>query len=235
MKLSEMNKTSIKKMGNIVESRFGYKIDYTKLTAPKARKMITSINETIGKVRSSHGIHTSEKNPKYMELLMIREGLMAWVKQNPRKLIESEVGQAEALLAAKDMVDSLQDMTEKVGKMQIEQLPALTDTIRDQIGSDQSAQFSQAVSQTLAGLMDQLRQAREAMDNASRALSGEQIDTGMGMPGGDGLPDMGGDPMASDDAGMGGEDLGADLSGGDEFGATDVAAGGDEPIGRERR
>jgi hypothetical protein len=235
MKITDMKLDSIQKLNKVTESRYGFKIDYSKMTGLKAKKMLATVNETINSVRRSHGIHSAEKNPKYMELLMIREGLTSWVKSNRRKVMESEVGQAEAILAAKDMVDSLQDMLEKIGKMSIEQLPALTDTIRDQIGSEQAVQFKTTVGQTLAGLMDQLNQARDGMDNAARALAGENADMSMGMPGAEAGSEldlgMGADPMAT------GGEMGADPAAGseDEFAATDAAAGGPEDIGREMR
>jgi uncharacterized protein YycO len=64
-----------------------------------------------------------------MELLTVQEGINAWLEQNRTQLNEGEVGNAEVLLAAKDMVDSVQDAIEKVGKMQNEQLPQLLDSV----------------------------------------------------------------------------------------------------------
>ena len=108
-----------------------------------------------------------------MELLTVREGLAAWLEQSRRQLNEGEVGNAEVLLAAKDMVDSIQDVIEKVGKMQNEQLPQLLDSIRDQIGSEQADQFKQAVGSTLEGLMSQLQSAREGVDGGVGILTGQ--------------------------------------------------------------
>jgi hypothetical protein len=79
-----------------------------------------------------------------MELLMVREGLNRWLEEN-RVLTEGEMGKSEAILAAKDMVDSIQDMIEDVSRMQNEQMPALIDTIRDQIGSEQAETFKSQV------------------------------------------------------------------------------------------
>jgi hypothetical protein len=227
MRLSEIgSKATAKRINKINESRFGFSIDYNKLTPEKARSLSKALGENLNQLRKSYGAHTAEKNPKYMEMLMVREGLARWVEEH-RQINESEMGKSEAILAAKDMVDSIQDMIEDVSKMQNEQMPALIDTIRDQIGSEQADQFKSQVGSVLGNILQQLTGAREQADSAARGLAGEGTPD-MGMPG------MGamGAPMPGSAPGMGPE---SDLDGDDGFGATDAAAGGDEDLGRETR
>jgi len=230
MRLQEIgSRATAKRINKINETRFGFGIDYSKLTVGKAQQLSRALGENLNQLRRNYGVHTAEKNPKYMELLMVREGLNRWISEN-RQLNESEMGKSEAILAAKDMVDSIQDMIEDVSKMQNEQMPALIDTIRDQIGSEQADQFKGAVGQVLGSILQQLTDAREQTDNAARNLAGEgSPDMGMGggMPGGD----MGA-PMPGAAPGMGPE---SELDMGDEFAATDAAAGGDVDLGREKR
>ena len=171
-----------------------------------------------------------DQNPKYMELLMVREGIHRWMVENKNRfLAESEMGKSQAILAAKDMVDSIQDMLEEVSKMQNEQMPALLDTIRDQIGMEQADAFKNSVGTLLASMVEQLGAARESADQAARALAGEQVaqPMGMGVSGG-----MGGGMPSSMGGGLPGQ-LPTDT--GDEFAATDAAAGGPDVIGREKR
>jgi len=230
MRLQEIgSRATAKRINKINETRFGFGIDYSKLTVGKAQQLSRALGENLNQLRRNYGVHTAEKNPKYMELLMVREGLNRWISEN-RQLNESEMGKSEAILAAKDMVDSIQDMIEDVSKMQNEQMPALIDTIRDQIGSEQADQFKGAVGQVLSSILQQLTDAREQTDNAARNLAGEgSPDMGMGggMPGGD----MGA-PMPGAAPGMGPE---SEMDMGDEFAATDAAAGGDVDLGREKR
>lgn len=229
MKLSNMiRKPSLAKMNKITESRFGFSIDYNAITLPKAQAMRSKIYETVSKIRNSSAVHTAEKNPEYLEMLIVYEGLSRWIdgyrdQQQRRKLKEGELGQAEAMLAAKDMVDTTQDFIEKVGKMQNEQLPALIDSIRDQIGSAQADAFKSSVGMALSTLSQQLGQAREALDASSRALTGEEAPP-MGMPD----PNAGAGPDMGMDDGMGGEEP-------DEFGGVDASAGGTADLGREMR
>ena len=227
MKLVEMSVKSARKINKLLESRFGFAINYSNLTVEKAEKLSETISANLDRIRHSVNLHTAEKNPRYMELLTVKEGLTAWLDERRQQLVEGEVGNAEVLLAAKDMVDSVQDAIEKVGKMQNEQLPQLLDSIRDQIGSEQAEAFKNAVGTTLDTLMQNLQSAREGVDNGVRVLSGEQVDNPMAMPGAD---INGGDaelPPAP------GSDLDQDET--DSFGATDAAVGGAEELGRELR
>ena len=229
MKLAEMSVKSAGKINKLLESRFGFAINYSNLTVEKAEKLSETISANLNKIRHSVNLHTAERNPRYMELLTVKEGLTAWLDERRQQLVEGEVGNAEVLLAAKDMVDSVQDAIEKVGKMQNEQLPQLLDSIRDQIGSEQADAFKNAVGTTLDTLMQNLQSAREGVDNGVRVLSGEQVDNPMAMPG-----DAGAE--LSGDAGLPpapGSDLDQDET--DGFGATDAAVGGAEELGRELR
>ena len=229
MKLAEMSVKSTRKINKLLESRFGFAINYSNLTVEKAERLSETIAANLNKIRHSVALHTAETNPRYMELLTVQEGINAWLEQNRQQLTEGEVGNAEVLLAAKDMVDSVQDAIEKVGKMQNEQLPQLLDSIRDQIGSEQADGFKNAVGSTLDTLMQNLQQAREGVDSGVRILSGEQVDQPMSMPG-DQADLSGGDaelPPAP------GSDLDQDET--DSFGATDAAVGGTEQLGREKR
>jgi len=221
-------KATPKRMNRIMESRFGFAIDYNKLSLTKARKLNQSITENINRIRKSYGVHTAEKNPKYMELLLVREALTKWIKE--QKLTEGKLEAAEVALAAKDMVDSIQDMLEKVSKMQVEQMPALIDTIRGQIGNDQAEAFKTSMGQLLTGMVDQLTQAREQADTAARQLAGDEtaVAGGMAMPGAA--------PAAPAAPGLAGAEPGMEPTAEpDQFAATDAAAGGPEAMGRETR
>jgi len=238
MKLKEFgSKPTAKQMNKVVESRFGFKIDFDNMTFRKAYSLATGLNESIGKIKSTHGVHVAEKNPQYMELLMVRESLDRWMLENKQVLVqESEMAKSEAILAAKSIVDDVQDMLEKISKMQNEQLPALLDTIRDQISMEKAEAFKGAISPLLQQLSQTLQQGRETADTAARQLAGEGAgeDMGMGGMGDMGAPDLGGGMPGEELGGMPGEELGGEM-GGDSFGATDAAAGGEEELGRERR
>lgn len=148
-------------------------------------------------------------------------------KVSESRLFEDELGQAQAMLAAKDMVDSMQDMIEDISKMLNEQLPPLTDSIRTAIGSGEADSFKASASSTLSSLLTTVQSSREAMDQAVRSLSGEPA--AVTVPGGVETPDL--DMTAPD---LGDEEMGLPDEE-DDFAASDAAVGGDLPLGREKR
>ena len=101
MRLSEMsNQPRAKKINQVVESRFGFKIDYKNMTFKKAYGIVQGLNETLERSKRSHGAHKAEQDPKYMELFMVRESLNRWMVENRQQLIvESEMAKSEAILA----------------------------------------------------------------------------------------------------------------------------------------
>lgn len=234
MKLQEMQRTpTSQKLNKVVETRFGYEIDFDNLSFKKAYRLASRLDESIQDIKRTHGARSVEKYPTYMEMLMVRESLHRWIAENKQRFVmESEMAKSEAILAAKAIVDSVQDMLEKISKLQSEQMPALLDSIRDQIGTQQAETFKSSMTPLLSELMAQLTTARETADSAARGLAGEET----GQP-----TEFGGAPVA--DTGMGPDEMGGmaagEVPGGpmpaDDFAATDAAAGGPEELGRERR
>jgi paraquat-inducible protein B len=222
MNLKELTPQKTQRLNKVMESRFGFAIDYDNMTYAKAQRLNIALTENLNKIRQSYGAHTAEKNHRYMEMLMVREGIQSWLEQNT-VLTEGELETAEAVLAAKDMVDSVQDMVTDASKMLNEELPPLLDTIRDQVGTAQADAYKNTVTSALQGLMDALNAARDALDTGARTLAGEQVaqpmDLGGAELGAEVLPDL---------------DSELDMDG-DGFDATDAAAGGDEELGRARR
>lgn len=234
MKLTEMSTRTAKQVNKVMESRFGFAIDYDKLTVEKAERLSETVNGNLDRIRHSVDIHTAEKNPRYMELLTVAEGLSLWLDENrdlseqvetiesEDVLVESEVETASVILAAKDIVDTVQDMLEKVGEMQNEQLPSLYDTTRTELGDAKAEAYKNTVAMALEGLMTATQDARTNLDNASRALAGESV------------PDMTLPEPENDLDSEIAPELDAEVPG-DEFGATDAAVGGGEDLGREKR
>ena len=136
-------------------------------------------------------------------------------------MMEDEVGEAEALMAAQDMVDRIQGMLEDVGEMLNEELPPLTDSLRRSGGADAAASFSAGASEALNSLLESCRSAREAMANSVAGLSG-----GEPTPMGD-IETV--EPDAEPNLDVDDE---VDL---DDFEASDAAIGGDKPLGRAKR
>ena len=147
-------------------------------------------------------------------------------------LRESEVQQAQVVLAAQDMVDEVQSMLEKVTSIQFKDLPALVDQIKNQVGVDQAMQFNTDATAALAGLVQNLQQSKQQMDAALGTVTGQAApavpgmdDTGMGGE----LPP---EPMPGEEQ-MPGEE--PDLGGLDDEEDSDSPFPGGAGLGREKR
>ena len=141
-----------------------------------------------------------------------------------KALLEQEVEKAEIVIAAKSLVEELQDMIEQLGKMQNDELGAVVDQMSYQYGADKAASFNQAVASQLETLLASIKTAKEAVNNEVLVLTGEAPAQSDMAPADSDLGTM------DDD----GEDLEApadDLTGGD-----DSASGPEEdPLGRAKK
>ena len=143
-------------------------------------------------------------------------------------LKESEVQQAQVVLAAQDMVDNMQSMLEDTTEMQFKELPALVDSIRNQIGMEQATQFNSDVTAALQGLVQNLQGAKQQLETALGVVTGQPaaLDTSMAASG---MPGAAPAPMPGAELGA---NIGADI--GAEMDAEEPAPAG-AALGRARR
>ena len=120
-------------------------------------------------------------------------------------LRESEIQQAQVVLAAQDMVDRVQKMLEDTTEMQFKELPALVDSIKNEVGMDQAAQFNADAAAALSGLVQNLQASKGQLEAALGVVTGQG--GGAVVPG----AEMGADMGAELGADMGAE-LGADAA-----------------------
>jgi hypothetical protein len=90
-----------------------------------------------------------------------------------RRLKESEVQQAQVVLASQDMVDQVQKMSEQISAMQFKDLPALVDQIKNEVGVDQAMQFNTDATAALAGLLQNLQGAKTQLEQALGVVTGQ--------------------------------------------------------------
>lgn len=97
------------------------------------------------------------------------------VKESKKKKLReaSDIQQAQVVLAAQDMVDQVQKMIEQVSAMQFKDLPALVDSIRNDVGMDQAQQFNNDVTAALQGLIQSLQGSKTALEGAQGTLTGQ--------------------------------------------------------------
>jgi hypothetical protein len=305
MKLTELSAPKpSKQIAKVFESYFGSRISFDQLTRGQTAQMLTRVRGVLGEHRATTARHTSERDPKYLQLVMMEQALSSRLREdnlpiapaapvagaaaqpkpaapgtaakdpkvdaaikksaagqtlNPeeqklvagaammaaesrlrramKRLNESEVQQAQVVLAAQDMVDKMQGMLEDVTELQFKELPALVDSIKNQVGIEQAQQFNTDATAALSGLVGNLQGAKQQLDAALNVVTGQSAPGGA-IPG-------------AADAAMAGADIGAadaDMAAADDMGADaglDAAAadaesdmGAETPaaaLGRARR
>lgn len=234
-------KPAKKAMSPAQEKIFGKKKKAVKETSKKAAKKKMSVKK-MKEARQTLKIKESYFKGKYrkdasdvMKTLAARAGLTESINsRNLRSIMEGETEAASLILAAKDLVDSVQDMLEDLGTMMTEKLLPLSDKIREEMGAEMADNYKNQVSDLLNTAFQSMQTTREGMDQASRILTGEE--SGAMTPVG------GEEPAAPEGGELGGAELPPEAGeevppeGGEEAPATaDAAAGGAASIGRERR
>ncbi len=140
-----------------------------------------------------------------------------------RTLTEGEEEKAALIMSARDMVDKVTGWLEDTASLKSETMLELVDSIRDELGSDISTQFSGQVKQALEELYTTLETTRTTLAQAVAILTGEEGPQGApaAMPGAEEAAptEMGAEEFPS----------------GDEFSAAEAGAGGIEAAGRAKR
>lgn len=100
----------------------------------------------------------------------LRKGIVSEQKaglvKNLRRLLETEVSQAEVMMAAKGFAQELQEMVEKIGRLQNEDLPPVTDQMRETYGTESASAFQTQIYGALQNVMDSLYTAKGQVDDA---------------------------------------------------------------------
>jgi hypothetical protein len=288
MKLQELSAPKpSKQIAKVFESYFGSRIRFDQLTRAQTQAMLQKVQGVLREHRGTTARHHSEKNPKYLQLVMMEQALSSRLKEaalpgsptapaapgapaapaapaspavagavakDPklaaalkksqggqtltpeeqkmvagaammqaesrlrramRRLNESEVQQAQVVLAAQDMVDKMQGMLEDVTELQFKELPALVDSIKNQVGMEQAQQFNADATAALAGLVGNLQGAKQQLDAALGVVTGQAPPAAAaGAMGADiaaGAADMGAAGADMSAAGDMGADLDAEL------------------------
>jgi hypothetical protein len=194
----------------------------SKISDPKLKSAMT---------KSAAGQTLSPDEQKMVQGAALSAAMAAESRRKTgRRLAESEVQQAQVILASQDMVDQVQRMIEQVTSIQFKDLPALVDQIRNEIGYDQATKFNADATAALGGMVQNLQQSKIQLETAMGTVTG-QAPIVPGEP----APDVGAEMPAMDAGAEMPAEPGADL----DALAADAEADLEEPVktglGRERR
>lgn len=165
------------------------------------------------------------------------------MKKTLTYLIETELEQAEIILAAKSIPDKLQQMAETLAKAEGNDVMPLGDAMREVFGPEAAESFEKSVSGTLRELIETIRNAKNDIFSTIEALeSGEtdmdKIDDVDDLFSGDTeLDDFSPESEeedASEEDAAGEEDAADEEDEEDEF-SDEQLFGDNNPIGREKK
>ena len=173
-------------------------------SAPGATAALNTVQQQQKKKQMQDEIKQKQKEIAELQKAMMNP-TMAAENNTGNFLRESEIQQAQVVLAAQDMVDRVQKMLEDTTEMQFKELPALVDSIKNEVGVDQAAQFNADAAAALSGLVQNLQASKGQLEAALGVVTGQG--GGAVVPG----AEMGADMGAELGADMGAE-LGADAA-----------------------
>lgn len=219
MKLNELDHTPIFNAQKALKENYEQSFNVEGMSMHSTRAMLQKVRGLISETKQSPDFYSKQSTPAYMKMVFMEQALVHHYNElrsrpQPRIVIENEeVEKSQVVLAAQDMVDSVQKMLEDVGQMQVKELPALVSSIESEIGVSEAQQYDQEVSASLDALSTSLKEAFSALKNALGTVTGQGgADFGVGAPEADAElgAEMGAD-LGADLGAEAGAEIGADL------------------------
>jgi hypothetical protein len=232
MKLHELGaQRPIEQAAMVLENQAGKRIDFAAIGPRRAQGMLSQVQQIIQEHRSAPDFHASERNPAYLQLMIMEQALTARISEQtvssmgttpaststtaaaqrdpkaksvmdkvsrgqtltpdeqqtvnkialakegkkPNRMVreQSELQQAQVVLAAQDMIDRLQGMLEDISEMQFKDLPALSDSIKSDMGVEQATQFQTAASTAFTTLLQAVQAGKTELESAQGILTGQ--------------------------------------------------------------
>ena len=141
-------------------------------SAPGATAALNTVQQQQKKKQMQDEIKQKQKEIADLQKAMMNP-TMAAENNTGNFLRESEIQQAQVVLAAQDMVDRVQKMLEDTTEMQFKELPALVDSIKNEVGVDQAAQFNADAAAALSGLVQNLQASKGQLEAALGVVTGQ--------------------------------------------------------------
>ncbi len=216
MDLNNLKVNKITKLDSVLKEVFGVNFNFG-ADGTKLQKVKTFTESKIKSLRDN-GIAVNDK--QYQKLLLVLEGIKEAMSNKP--IMESELDQAEVLLAAKQMADDLQKMAENLASMQVEELMSITNAMKEEVGVAEAETFSQSAEIAIGTALEAVKKANDDVSNAVLVAQGQAPETDMSM---EPAPEAPMDPI----------DEPAEEPAGDDFEGVDAASAESDAEGREMK
>lgn len=179
MKLQEFNSNAAASAKKALKEHFGTTFNVEKLGLFETKTMLSKVKNLLNEQKISGA--ATEKNPSYMKLVFMEQTLVHHYGElktlpmyNPRIVVENEeVEKSQVVLAAQEMVDSIQKMVEEVSDMLVKELPAVVDGVNSEFGTTEGEQFNGQVAEALTSLQAALTQSKTGLQGALGTITGQ--------------------------------------------------------------
>lgn len=94
-----------------------------------------------------------------------------------------DVEQAEVVMAVRALADDVQDQIERIGRMMNEDVPAIADKMRGEMGAQAAQSFTDSVNGLLASHLEATKNVKAGLDQAIGSVTGEEVVGGLGDTG----------------------------------------------------
>lgn len=207
MKLTDFDKKLF--ATKALEENYQVSFQVSSMNKNATQKMLQKVRSLANEIKEGKDFNKNPNNPAYMKLVFMEQALVSHYNDllrqpQPRIVIENEeVEKSQVVLAAQDMVDTIQKMLEDVGQMQVKELPALVDSIESEIGVNEAQTYNDQVSAQLDAISGALKEAFAQMKAARDSITGQGGSFAAPAAGAEMAPDMGMDAGAEIDVDAG--------------------------------
>lgn len=199
MRLNDLNNKNVAVRALKESFSMDFKVDA--LDKAATRQMLHKVRGLINEARRSSNFHKAQTNPSYLKLVFMEQALNKHLPyaKSPRIVFENEeVEKSQVILAAQDMIDTVQKMYENINDMMVKELPALVDSIQSEIGANESQSYNDTAGQALTELNTSLQNSMQGLKTALGALTGQSGMDSFATGDPEGMPPEAGEEMDLD-------------------------------------
>jgi hypothetical protein len=177
MKLNELDHKNYAK--EALKENFEMSFNVATMDRTNTKTMLNKVTNLIKEAKQSNDFYKNQTSSSYMKLVFMEQALSTHYKDlmnapKPRIVFENEeVEKSQVILAAQDMIDTVQKMYEDVNDMMVKELPALVSSIQSEIGANESTEFNTQAGDALTALNDALLNSKNSLQSALGTITGQ--------------------------------------------------------------
>jgi len=177
MKLNELDHKNYAK--EALKENFEMSFNIAVLDRTNTKTMLNKVTNLIKEAKQSNDFYKNQTSSSYMKLVFMEQALSSHYKDlmnapKPKIVFENEeVEKSQVILAAQDMIDTVQKMYEDINDMMVKELPALVSSIQSEIGANESIEFNTQAGDALKALNDALLNSKNSLQSALGTITGQ--------------------------------------------------------------